>query len=82
MDKLRELRVGVRELRGSLTCFINEARKGNLVLVTSRGVVVAEIKAPSPDRVPVRQFGRLKGRIHMAEDFIEMPDDILDAMES
>lgn len=82
MSDARELRVGVRELRGNLTRYLNEVRQGTPVLVTSRGVVVAEIRAPGRSTRRERQFGRLKGRIRMADDFIELPDDILDAMES
>lgn len=82
MDAKNEIRIGVRELRGKLSYFLRLAATGTTVLVTSRNAVVAEIKAPASEPRAKRQFGRLKGRIHMAKDFIELPDDVLDAMES
>ena len=82
MDAENELKVGVRELRGRLSYFLDLAAKGTTVLVTSREAVVAEIKAPQSKKRVDRQFGRLKGRIRMDEDFIDLPDDVLNAMES
>ena len=81
MDSKNEIRIGVRELRGKLSYYIGLAATGTTILVTSRDSVVAVIDAPKPEPT-MRRFGRLKGRIHMAEDFIELPDDVLDAMES
>lgn len=77
----REVHVGVRELRGNLTHFLREASLGACVIVTLRDKVVAEIRAPQPTVRVKRQPGGLKGRIWMAADFDEWPEDILAAIE-
>ena len=77
----REVRVGVRELRGSLTHFLRQARGGVSVLVTSHDEVIAEIRAPSARMMPKRRPGALAGQIRMADDFDELPADVLAAME-
>jgi hypothetical protein len=47
----------------------------------SHNEVVAEIRPPSNVERPRRVPGMLKGKIRMAEDFDQLPDDILSAME-
>lgn len=46
--------VGVRELKAQLSRYLEEVRRGEVVLVTDRGRVVAEMRRPSvpdhPDR--------------------------------
>jgi antitoxin (DNA-binding transcriptional repressor) of toxin-antitoxin stability system len=81
MDVVKEVRVGIRELRGNLSRYLKEAAEGTSVLVTSRDVVIAELKAPPAHVLPPRRPGALKGQIHMADDFDTWPEDILDAME-
>jgi len=76
-----EIRVGVRELRGSLTRYLREAGQGARILVTSHDAVIAEIGPPSADLRPPRQPGALRGQIKMADDFDGLPDDLLAAME-
>ena len=82
MDAKNEIKIGVRELRSNLSHYLALAAGGMTVLVTSRDVVVAEIKAPAPDQKLSRRRGGLKGRIWMAEDFDALPEDVLQAMES
>lgn len=38
--------VGVRELKANLSRYLREVRGGEVVLVTDRGTVVAELRAP------------------------------------
>jgi antitoxin (DNA-binding transcriptional repressor) of toxin-antitoxin stability system len=40
--------VGVRELKARLSRYLHDVRAGEVVLVTDRGVVVAELRAPVP----------------------------------
>lgn len=40
--------VGIRELKARLSAYIRMVREGEDVLVTDRGVVVAEIRPPRP----------------------------------
>ena len=82
MDAKTEVWIAVRELRSNLSHYLSLAAGGTTVLVTSRDVVVAEIKAPAPDQELRRRRGGLKGRIWMSEDFDTMPEDVLQAMET
>jgi antitoxin (DNA-binding transcriptional repressor) of toxin-antitoxin stability system len=74
-------RVGVREFRGNLTSFLQQARHGASFLITSHDDVVAEIRPPSPPDRGRREPGSMRGRIHMAPDFDTTPPDIIAAME-
>ncbi len=74
-------RIGVREFRANLTDYLRAVRLGRSFLLTSRDVVVAEIRPPLPAERPQRKPGRLKGRIRMGADFDTLPVDVLAAME-
>lgn len=77
------IKVGVREFRGKLGDYLRQAGEGARFLIVSRGKPVAELGAPSdamPKREP-RRSGALKGKIWMADDFDEWPDDILESFE-
>lgn len=39
--------VGIRELKDRLSRYLDEVRRGEILLVTDRGTVVAEIRRPS-----------------------------------
>jgi antitoxin (DNA-binding transcriptional repressor) of toxin-antitoxin stability system len=72
--------VNFRELRENLSDVLRQASMGAEFTVISRGKVLARIGPPPHSGG--RPIGLLKGRIVMAEDFDETPDDILNAMES
>ncbi len=40
--------VGIRELKARLSHYLRDVQAGDVVLVTDRGRVVAELRAPSP----------------------------------
>ena len=40
--------VGVRQLKARLSRYLREVRQGEVILVTDRGHVVAELRAPGP----------------------------------
>jgi antitoxin (DNA-binding transcriptional repressor) of toxin-antitoxin stability system len=44
--------VAVKELKNRLSSYLREVRSGEVVLVTDRGVVVAELRQPSTGTVP------------------------------
>ena len=77
----KQVRVGVRELRGNLSGYLRQARHGTSVLVMSRGEVVAEIHPPAAAARPQRVPGALKGRIRMAPDFDTLDPELLAALE-
>jgi antitoxin (DNA-binding transcriptional repressor) of toxin-antitoxin stability system len=80
-QRIKQVRVGVRELRANLSRLLRQARQGTSVLVMSRDEIIAEIRPPSGIERPRRVPGMLKGKIRMAEDFDVLPDDVLSAME-
>lgn len=41
-------KVGIRELKGKLSEYVRKARDGEVILVTERGRVVAQLRAPGP----------------------------------
>ncbi len=80
-QKDKWVRVSVRELRANLSQVLCQARQGTSFLVMARNEAVAEIRPPPSLERPRRAPGLLKGKIHLAEDFDDLPDDILSAME-
>jgi antitoxin (DNA-binding transcriptional repressor) of toxin-antitoxin stability system len=44
--------IGVRELKARLSAFLREVQAGEIILVTDRGRVVAELRAPGPGASP------------------------------
>ena len=41
-------KVGVKELKNKLSAYLREVRSGQRILVTDRGVVIAELHSPQP----------------------------------
>jgi antitoxin (DNA-binding transcriptional repressor) of toxin-antitoxin stability system len=46
--------VAIRELKNRLSAYLREVARGEIVLVTDRGRVVAELRRPSGELVPSR----------------------------
>ncbi len=55
MGEAEKTRVGVRDLRGHLDFYLNQARQGTSFLVMSHGEVVAELRPPEPAEQPHEQ---------------------------
>ncbi|MGD2154977.1 MAG: type II toxin-antitoxin system prevent-host-death family antitoxin, partial [Gemmatimonadales bacterium] len=49
--------VGIRELKNRLSEYIRQVRRGEQILVTDRGVVVAELRQPGPRASDTRYPG-------------------------
>lgn len=47
LDLMRE--VGIRELKNRLSEYVRLVKEGEVVMVTDRGEVVAELRAPEPE---------------------------------
>lgn len=77
----KEIRIGVRELRANLSGVLRQARRGASFVVMSRNEAVAELRPPPEPKHTPRKLGVLKGRIRIAPDFDEWPDELLGAME-
>ena len=44
--------VAIKELKNRLSAYLHEVKKGEVVLVTDRGKVVAELRRPRSERLP------------------------------
>jgi antitoxin (DNA-binding transcriptional repressor) of toxin-antitoxin stability system len=71
--------IGIREAKGRLSELISQVENGEDVVITRHGAPVARlVRFVQPgERVP----GALKGRIWMADDFDELPDEVIRAFE-
>jgi prevent-host-death family protein len=75
------VKVGVRELRANLSALLRQAQQGRTIQVVSRGEVLAQIGPAEGATKKPREFGTLKGKIWIADDFDETPEEIINAME-
>lgn len=75
--------VGMREAKMALSQLVKAAQAGEEVVITRRGkpVVKLEPVLASPAEPRVSLYGSLKGQIKMADDFDELPEEILKAFE-
>lgn len=72
----------MRDLRSNLRGYIKRAHDGQIIEVTSRDEVVAELRPPFPTfKESRRKPGTLKGRIKIAADFDELPAEMIDSFE-
>lgn len=73
--------VNVYAAKAKLSSLLDQAEKGEEVVITRNGRPVAKI-VPYRERKEPRQLGRLKGKIRIAADFdAPLPDDLLDELE-
>lgn len=49
---IRMKAVAVKELKNRLSAYLHEVRNGEVILVTDRGRVVAELRQPRSERLP------------------------------
>jgi prevent-host-death family protein len=72
--------VNMRVARTKLTQLIERARAGEEIIIAKAGeplVRLVPVRRGANARVP----GRWRGKVWMAKDFNDLPDDILDAFE-
>jgi len=65
----------ISEAKAHLSALIERARGGEEIIIGKAGKPVAVLTKYSPTQRP-RKPGALKGRIHIADDFDELPADI------
>lgn len=73
--------VGMHEAKTTLSRLVDAAQSGEEVVITRRGEPVVKLEPVLPAKPHVSLYGSLKGRIKMADDFDELPEDILKAFE-
>ncbi len=72
--------VNIHEAKTRLSSLIAKVCKGESVIIAKAGKPLVKMIPLFADERP-RTPGRLKGRIRMAPDFCETPQDIIDAFE-
>lgn len=72
---------GVTEAKAQLSKLLDAVEQGERVVISRGGRPVAELTPYRSDRRP-RQLGGWAGRVWMADDFDELPDDVLDDFET
>jgi prevent-host-death family protein len=74
------IRVGMHEAKTTLSRLVDAAQAGQEVILTRRGQPVVRLQAVS---IQPRKslFGALAGQIWMADDFDELPEDVLEEFE-
>ena len=73
--------VNIYEAKTHFSKYVEKAESGEDVIIARGGKQVARLTAITPHKRPV-QFGVLKGKVHLAEDFdSELPPEVLAAFE-
>ncbi len=65
----------ISEAKAQLSALIEKVMSGREVIIGKAGKPVAKIVPYDPSKEP-RKPGILRGKIHIAEDFDELPQDI------
>jgi len=73
--------VNMHEAKTRLSALVEAVLAGEDVVIARAGKPVARLVAYRPQPHP-REPGVWKGRVHIAPDFDETPDEVLDAFES
>ena len=74
--KENTFQVGVHEAKTTLSKLIEKALLGETVIITRSGEPVIRLE-PIPKKLKKRVPGRSKGKIWIADDFDEWPDDFM-----
>ena len=74
--------VNIHEAKTHLSRLVDEAAAGEEIVIARSGRPIARLVALKQD-LPQREFGRMKGKIWIADDFDNpLPDDVLDLFEN
>jgi prevent-host-death family protein len=71
--------VGMHEAKTKLSQLVQRAEAGEDIVIARRGKPVARLVPVARTNSFASAYGALRGRIHIADDFDELPDDIADA---
>lgn len=71
--------IGMHEAKTKLSQLVERAEGGEDIVIARNGKPVARLVAVAGASTLAAVHGVLRGRIHFAEDFDELPDDIADA---
>lgn len=73
--------VNMHEAKSQLSRLVEEALAGDEVIIARAGKPAVRLVPVLQDR-QARRPGRLKGKIQIASDFDETPDDVINAFEN
>lgn len=71
--------VGMHEAKTKLSQLVERAEAGEDIIITRNGKPVARLAAVAQTNSLAAVHGVLRGRVHFADDFDELPDDIAEA---
>jgi prevent-host-death family protein len=71
--------VDIHEAKMELSQLVERAEAGEDIIITRSGKPVARLVPVASTNSLAAVHGALRGRIHFAEDFDELPDDIAEA---
>jgi prevent-host-death family protein len=73
--------INIHAAKTQLSRLVEDAAAGEEIIIAKAGKPVARLCALAPTQ-PRRVLGRLRGKIHIPDDFDDpLPDDVLDAFE-
>lgn len=72
------VRVGMHEAKTQLSKLVELAEGGEEIVIQRSGRPVARIVAIQQRRPISEAFGALRGRIELADDFDELPDEFIE----
>jgi prevent-host-death family protein len=71
--------VGMHEAKTKLSQLVERAEGGEEIIIARNGQPVARLVPVASTNSLAAVHGALRGRIHFAEDFDELPDDLAEA---
>jgi len=72
--------VGMHEAKTKLSALVERALAGEDIVIARNGRPVARLVPVASTNSLGAVHGVLRGRVHLADDFDELPDDIADAV--
>lgn len=69
----------MHEAKTKLSQLVERAEAGEDIIITRNGKPVARLAAVTQTNSLAAAHGALRGRVHFADDFDELPDDIAEA---
>lgn len=71
--------VGMHEAKTKLSQLVERAEAGEEIIIARNGKPVVRLVPVSVTNSLATVYGALRGRVHDAEDFDDLPDDIAEA---
>jgi prevent-host-death family protein len=71
--------VGMHEAKTKLSQLVERAQAGEEIVIARNGKPVARLVPVDGTNSLASVYGALRGRVHMADDFDELPDDVAEA---